>query len=298
MEFPLLIPTGLPHPVHADLTRVIEALGMLTPRWNVQILITVAERPLRYMEIRARLPWLQDGQLHPKLRWLVHAGLVERTEQGARHVSYGLSPRGTELVPVLTAIAAWGKTHLEQPTPAASGATSTRSTRAVQDIEDSLVLIAHRHATPILWSLQSRGPSSAKAVAADAMPGYGLSAVYPRLRQLVEDRLVDTDDEEADYRLAPPGLALAPVYRALSAWAAGRPLTEPATHPVWGQPPAQFQPADGMWASAPALPVTAGKVPPSLQTTPSAQWRAGFFSHQRQIPARTSAGVSAGGHRR
>ncbi|MFD9715825.1 winged helix-turn-helix transcriptional regulator [Streptomyces sp. NPDC059076] len=295
-----MIPTGLPHTDHADLSRVIEALGMLTPRWNVQILTTISVRPLRYTEIKARMPWLQDGQLHPKLRWLVHAGLVERTEHGPRNVAYGLSPRGTELIPVLTVIAAWGSTHLEKPTPLQSGVRGAQSATAVQDIEDSLVLIAYRHATPILWSLQARGVSSATAVAADAMPGHGLSAVYPRLRQLVEDRLVDTDGEEADYRLGPPGLALAPVYRALSAWAVGRPLAEAATHPVWGQPPAQFQPADGVWASAPDLPAAApAKVPPALQTTPSAQWRHGdLFSHQHQIPARTPVAASAGGHRR
>ncbi|MGW5679951.1 winged helix-turn-helix transcriptional regulator, partial [Streptomyces sp. NPDC003860] len=255
---------------------------------NTQILITLAEQPLRYTEIKTRMPWLQDGQLHPKLRWLSDAGLVERTEHGVRHVTYGLSARGADLMPVLAVIAAWGETHLEKPTPAQPGGADAPSATAVQNIEDGLVLISYRHATAILWSLQARGTSSAKAIAADAMPGHGLSAVYPRLRQLVDDRLVDTDEAEADYRLSPPGRALAPVYRALSAWAAGRPLTNVATHPVWGHPPVLSQSVTGMWAST-------AKVPPALQTTPAAQWRAGdLFSHQ--VPAR--AGVVAGGHRR
>ncbi|MCX4659169.1 winged helix-turn-helix transcriptional regulator [Streptomyces uncialis] len=295
-----MIPTGLPRTVHADLSRVIESLGMITPRWNVQILTTVAERPLRYTEIKARMPWLQDGQLHPKLRRLTAAGLVERTEHGTRHVSYGLAARGAELMPVLTVIAAWGGTHLEKPAPHQPDAAGAPTATAVQDIEDSLVLIAYRHATPILWSLQARGPSSAKAVAADAMPGHGLSAVYPRLRQLVEDRLVDTDGEEADYRLAPPGRDLAPVYRALSAWAAGRPLAAAAAHSVWGRLSAPSQSVTGMWASASSrLPAPAANTPLAVQTTPSAQWRAGeLFSHQGRIPARMPAVASAGGHRR
>ncbi|MFJ7423392.1 winged helix-turn-helix transcriptional regulator [Streptomyces uncialis] len=281
-----MIPTGLPPAVHADLSRVIESLGMITPRWNARILITLAGQPLRYTEIKSRMPWLHDGQLHPKLRRLSDAGLVERTEHGVRHVTYGLSARGRDLIPVLAVIAVWGDTHLEKPAPTAAGA---QPASTVQDIEDSLVLISYRHATPILWSLQARGTSSAKAVAADAMPGHGLSAVYPRLRQLVDDRLVDTDEAEADYRLSPPGQALAPVYRALSAWAAGRPLSDAATHPVWGHPPAPSQSATGMWAS------TTAKTPPAPQTTPAAQWRAGdLFSHQ--VPAR--AGAPAGGHRR
>ncbi|MGW6455099.1 winged helix-turn-helix transcriptional regulator [Streptomyces sp. NPDC055078] len=294
-----MIPTGPPRTVHADLSRVIESLGMLTPRWNVQILTTLSVRPLRYTEIKTRMPWLQDGQLHPKLRWLAAAGLIERTEHGPRHVTYGLSARGTDLMPVLTVIAAWGETHLEKP-GTRPGTADTQAGATVQDIEDSLVLIAYRHATPILWSLQARGPSSAKAVAADAMPGHALSAVYPRLRQLVDDRLVDTDTaEEADYRLAPPGRALAPVYRALSAWAAGHSLADAATHPVWGHPPAPSQSATGMWASAPALPAPAAKTSAALRTTPSAQWRSGeLFSHQCQLPARASADTPAGGYRR
>ncbi|MFI1886007.1 winged helix-turn-helix transcriptional regulator [Streptomyces jumonjinensis] len=280
-----MIPTGLPPAVHADLSRVIESLGMLTPRWNARILITLAGRPLRYTEIKSRMPWLQDGQLHPKLRWLSDAGLVERTEHGVRHVTYGLSARGRDLMPVLAVISVWGDAHLEKATPTAAGA-QTAST--VQDIEDSLVLISYRHATPILWSLQARGAAGATAIAADAMPGQRLSAVYPRLRQLVDDRLVDTDAERTDYRLSSPGRALAPVYRALSAWAAGRPLADAATHPVWGHPPAPSQSATGMWAST-------AKTPPAPQTTPAAQWRAGdLFSHQ--APAR--AGAPAGGHRR
>ncbi|MFD4829194.1 winged helix-turn-helix transcriptional regulator [Streptomyces uncialis] len=294
-----MIPTGLPRPVHADLSRVSESLGMLTPRWNVQILTTVSAQALRYTEIKARMPWLQDGQLHPKLRWLAATGLLDRTEHGVRNVTYGLSARGTDLLPVLAVIAAWGGTHLEKPAPAPPGTADVRASEVLQNIEDTLVLIGARHATPILWSLQTRGTSSAKAVAADAMPGHGLSAVYPRLRQLVDDRLVDTDADETDYRLSPAGQALAPVYRALSAWAAGRPLTDAATHPVWGHPPAPSQIADGMSASAASrLPAPAAPAP-ALQTTPSARWRAGeLFSHRGPVPARASVGTLTGGYRR
>jgi DNA-binding HxlR family transcriptional regulator len=111
------LPTpGLPESVAADLSRVTESLQMLAPRWNVWVLMTVAEQPLRYSDIKTRLPWLVDGQLHPKLRKLTDAGLVERTVLDRRNVLYGLSARGKAVFPVLTEVARWGQTHLEKDT--------------------------------------------------------------------------------------------------------------------------------------------------------------------------------------
>lgn len=57
--------TGLPASISSDLTRVTESLQMLAPRWNVWVLLTLSEKPLRYREIKRALPWLPDGQLHP-----------------------------------------------------------------------------------------------------------------------------------------------------------------------------------------------------------------------------------------
>ncbi|MFI6289362.1 winged helix-turn-helix transcriptional regulator [Streptomyces sp. NPDC051018] len=276
--------TGLSPAVRTDLARVTESLSMLTPRWNVQLLLVLSDKPLRYTEIKQRMPWLADGQLHPKLRQLTDTGLVARTEHGVRHVTYGLTSRGTDLIPVLTAIATWADTHLEKEPVSASGSEAFRRAR---DVEDTLVLIAARHATPILWTLQVCGTATVTTVAGEAMPGYGLSSVYPKLRQLVADGLVDVADGTSSYQLTASGRALAPVYGAITAWAAGRPLAEAAAHPLWGQPPAPSQ-QSGTWAStqtrlsAPAIPTT---------------WRAGeLFSHK--LPARALAGAPAGGPRR
>ncbi|MEU3599276.1 helix-turn-helix domain-containing protein, partial [Streptomyces sp. NPDC006798] len=166
-----------------DLARVTESLSMITPRWHVHLLLALSHQPLRYTEIKQRMPWMADGQLHPKLRQLVDLGLADRTEHGIRHVTYGLTARGTDLVPVLTAIASWAGTHLETD----PGPVTSDEFRGARDVEDALVLIAARHATPILWTLHARGTATAATVASDAMPGYGLSSVYPRLRQLVVD---------------------------------------------------------------------------------------------------------------
>ncbi|MEU3499723.1 winged helix-turn-helix transcriptional regulator [Streptomyces hundungensis] len=302
--------TGLPRSTQVDVARVTESLEMITPLWSVWILMTLSAQPLRYAEIKPRLPWLNDGTLHPKLRRLADAGLVERTEVSQGHVTYGLTARGTDLMPVLTVIAAWGETYLEKPVVKNkdTGKLEPLATVApAQNIEDALALIGPRHATPILWVLKDRGASSAKALSAAAMPGYRLSNVYPQVDRLVGDGLVRKNGRA--YELTATGHALAPVYRALSAWAAGRPLDDADTHPLWGAAPVPVvtQAASGPWlttqprVSAPATAVTPAAHPAALAIQPAASsataWKGGdLFSHQ--IPARPIALPQTQGPRR
>ncbi|MGW6393135.1 winged helix-turn-helix transcriptional regulator, partial [Streptomyces sp. NPDC055103] len=71
--------SGLPAPAHRDLDQVIQALETISPRWNAWILMSLAT-PARYMDLKARMPWMADGQLHPKIRTLQATGLIQRTE--------------------------------------------------------------------------------------------------------------------------------------------------------------------------------------------------------------------------
>ncbi len=305
-----MVTTGLPRSTQADVQRVAESLEMVTPLWSVWILMTLSAQPLRYAEIKPRLSWLNDGTLHPKLRKLTDAGLVERTEVAQGHVTYGLTGRGTDLMPVLNVIAAWGEAHLEKPLVKNKDTGQLEPLTQVapaQNIEDTLALIGPRHATAILWVLRARGATSAKALAAAAMPGYRLSNIYPQMDRLVEDGLVRKDGRA--YELTSNGHALAPVYRALAAWAAGRP--QAATHPVWGQAPASTQAQSGPWLTtqprvpAPATPAPATATPALTTQPPSTSasatrhmaWKPGdLFSHQ--IPVRPLAVPQTGGHRR
>lgn len=176
--------TALPPDTDADIARVSEALAMITPRWNVRILLALSGPPLRYSELAAKVSWLQNGQLHPKLKALCDAGLVERTEHTARHVTYGHTERGVALLPVLPMIVTWAEEHLE---------TADRPLPAIEQIEDSLTLLTRRHAAAILWVLKSRGEVSGRALARIVMPSSDWTNVYPPLRQLVADGLVDTE---------------------------------------------------------------------------------------------------------
>ncbi|CCK32064.1 hypothetical protein BN159_7685 [Streptomyces davaonensis JCM 4913] len=284
--------TTAPSATPNDLLGVTKTLDLLAPRWSVWVLMTVSSQPLRYAEFKPRLPWLADGQLHPRLRHLTNAGVIERTEYAPRHVTYGLTSRGAALLPVLSVIASWGDTYLEKELGANkhTGELDPERIAPAQNIDDAVALLAPRHATPILFSLQARGTATAKTLATEAMPGYGLTAVYKPLERLVADGLV-TASGTGGYQLTASGRALAPVFQAISAWATA-PAPEPDGSRTRGPGAAPSQNCSGPWATtptrlpAPAVPA-APPVRPALTTTPPGgpAWQPGdLFSHQ--IPAR------------
>lgn len=147
-------------------------------------------------------------------------------------------------------------------------------------------------------TLQARGSASAKTLATEAMPGYGLTAVYKPLDRLVADGLV-TATGSGDFQLSASGQALAPLFQAISSWAA---LPPAETDPLRRRGPAPSQTRSGPWATtptrhpAPAVPA-APSAGPALATTPpdGPAWKSNdLFSHQ--IPARPI--TPAGGPRR
>ncbi|WSQ12925.1 helix-turn-helix transcriptional regulator [Streptomyces sp. NBC_01231] len=281
--------TGLPPAADADIARVSEALHMITPRWNVRILLALNEPPQRYTEIAAKLPYLQSGQLHPKIGSLCDAGLVERTEHSARHVAYGLTQRGRQLLPVLPVIAAWAEEHLEQP---------KRPLAAIEQVEDSLTLLTRRQAPAVLWVLKARQEASARALARIVIPDSYWTNIYPPLRQLMDDGLVVTEGKGQPYRLSLAGDALGRVFAAMSMWSAGRPLDHAAKHPLWGRPEASASATPRAWVSHQSrLPAASAPPAPAVRTQPARRttWQsADLFSHpapNRPMPAVASAGV-------
>lgn len=147
-------------------------------------------------------------------------------------------------------------------------------------------------------TLQARGRASAKSLAAEAMPGYGLTAVYKPLDRLVADGLI-TATGSGDFQLSASGRALAPVFQSITAWAV---LPPAGADPLRHRGTAPSRTRSGPWATTPTrLPAPAVPSAPSasraLAATPPGgpAWKLGdLFSHQ--IPARPI--TPAGGPRR
>ncbi|WP_282697847.1 winged helix-turn-helix transcriptional regulator [Streptomyces sp. CC208A] len=278
--------SGLPAPASSDLDLVVQALGTIAPRWNAWVLMSLTQ-PTRYSDLKATMPWMADGQLHPKVRGLQAAGLVRRTEHGRRHVVYTLTDRGAALLPVLDHFAEWGTTHLERPTvkDPVTKETTTRPVAKAEEIEDALALISPRHTTAILWALRDRGAATAASLATSVRPDAHPTSIYQPLNRLSDKGLV-TRDREGRFTLTAAGRALAPSYQALTAWATGRSSARPAAP----RPAAVPTQAASQAKAAEAV----------LRTNPAAPtWKSGdLFSHPPVArPVKVTA-APAGGMRR
>lgn len=87
-------------------------LAVLGGKWKTVVLAHLKQGPLRYGELRARIPSLADKVLTERLRELQAQGLVQCEKQGARGApaTYELTERGQSLGVVLQALYDWG-TH-------------------------------------------------------------------------------------------------------------------------------------------------------------------------------------------
>jgi DNA-binding HxlR family transcriptional regulator len=86
------------------------ALDVLGGKWKSVVLAHLKDGPLRYGELRKRVPRLSDKMLAQRLADLEQLGLIARRKQGRRGApsSYRLTPRGATLGPALQALYDWG----------------------------------------------------------------------------------------------------------------------------------------------------------------------------------------------
>jgi DNA-binding HxlR family transcriptional regulator len=87
------------------------AVEIVGGKWKVVILAQLKERPLRYKELRSRVPTLSEKMLVQRLRDLEQLGLIVRHKRGGRGAlsRYELTSRGESLKPALQALHDWGE---------------------------------------------------------------------------------------------------------------------------------------------------------------------------------------------
>lgn len=86
------------------------SLVVLGGKWKTVVLAHLKQGPLRYGDLRARMPMLSDKVLGDRLRDLQAQGLVSRRKAGRRGSpsTYELTRRGRSLSAVLQALHDWG----------------------------------------------------------------------------------------------------------------------------------------------------------------------------------------------
>lgn len=93
---------------------LVRAFRLLGKRWNGVILGTLANGPVGFAELGRRVEGISDSVLAERLGELQLASLVLREVQAGPPVSvtYGLSPAGAALIPVMQQLALWSSTNL------------------------------------------------------------------------------------------------------------------------------------------------------------------------------------------
>lgn len=102
-------PSGVPCPF-------VTAQQLLQGKWSILVLHHLADGPLRFNQLRRRLPQLTAATLTSQLRYLEGHGMVRRQifPEVPPRVEYSLTDLGESFKPVLDQIQAWGARYLER----------------------------------------------------------------------------------------------------------------------------------------------------------------------------------------
>lgn len=96
----------------SSLCPVVEhAFLLLGKKWVGLILHSLSEKPLHFCELERAIPSMSARILSQRMKELEAEGLVERKVYTGNpvRVTYGLTEKGMDLIPVLTAFAGWAR---------------------------------------------------------------------------------------------------------------------------------------------------------------------------------------------
>ncbi|MEZ5229334.1 MAG: helix-turn-helix domain-containing protein [Acidimicrobiales bacterium] len=98
---------------------------ILGRKWTTTILIALTAAPVRHGPLCRKLSGISRKVLHESLNALIEDGLVEKVigvdDLDGVSVSYGLTPLGRSLAPVIAELDVWCAHHLDELTHAGSG---------------------------------------------------------------------------------------------------------------------------------------------------------------------------------
>lgn len=91
-------------------------LHRIGARWTIFVVTALAENPMRFSALKARIEGITPKVLTETLRALEHDGLITRTEHPGSppKVEYALTSLGWSLCEPLSAVREWAETHVPQ----------------------------------------------------------------------------------------------------------------------------------------------------------------------------------------
>jgi DNA-binding HxlR family transcriptional regulator len=122
-------------------TRLV--LDRVADKWAVLLLGLLAQRPVRFNQLRREIEGISQKVLSQTLKSLERDGLVKRTATATVPVTveYSITPLGRTLADTVDALRVWAETHMREvlaaqrkydaPAPAARAASGVRVVRRV-----------------------------------------------------------------------------------------------------------------------------------------------------------------------
>jgi DNA-binding HxlR family transcriptional regulator len=104
-------PRFISNPMDCPVTRAMSIIG---GKWKPIILNVIGDRAIRFGKLNQLIPAISNKVLTNELKELESFGLIKRKEfkELPPRVEYKLSPAGLSLMPILHAMANWGKTNV------------------------------------------------------------------------------------------------------------------------------------------------------------------------------------------
>ncbi len=92
-----------------------QVLNLITDKWSVLIIYSLAAGPQRYSQLQKGIRGISKKMLTQTLRQLERDGLVTRHVRDVipPHVGYQLTPLGQTLTEPLSALCHWAQHHME-----------------------------------------------------------------------------------------------------------------------------------------------------------------------------------------
>lgn len=93
-----------------------QLLDRLSDKWVSLVVAALSNGPMRYSDLSRKIAGVSPKMLTQTLRTLERDGILTRTVTPSVpvRVDYALSPLGSSLAGLLTAVKAWAETHIEE----------------------------------------------------------------------------------------------------------------------------------------------------------------------------------------
>ena len=88
-------------------------LPIITSKWTMPVVYCLSAGPLRFSELKRRLPPMADSNFSKVLKELCAQNIIERRDHKTvpPHVEYSLTELGLQLLPVMDAIEEFGRRY-------------------------------------------------------------------------------------------------------------------------------------------------------------------------------------------